>query len=95
MQNNLSVSGQVSLKPHHYRLIGGIVIHGFPNKPAHINRSFLNQKLNRVREFRNRIYHNEPICFNGTNIDFSEAISIKHEIYELLSWMDTDLTMYV
>lgn len=80
---------------HHYRLIGGVVIHCFPSKPAHINRNILNQKLNRIREFRNRIYHNEPICFNGNAIDFTNAINIKNKIYELLEWIDIDLTEYV
>lgn len=80
---------------HHYRLIGGVVIHCFPNKPAHINRNQINQKLNRIREFRNRIYHNEPICFDGNRIDFTEATTIKLEIYELLEWIDVDLIAYV
>lgn len=80
---------------HHYRLIGGIVIHSFSNKPNGINRSILNQKLNRVREFRNRVYHNEPICFKGNAIDFTYAENIKEEIYELLSWIESDLSIYV
>ena len=80
---------------HHYRLIGGVVIHCFPNKPSHVNRNILNQKLNRIREFRNRVYHNEPVCFNNLNIDFLEAIGIKQEIYELLEWINYDLTDYV
>jgi len=80
---------------HHYRLIGGVVIHCFPNKPRNVNRNIISQKLNRIREFRNRIYHNEPICFNGNRIDFTEATNIKQEIYELLNWIDTDLTEYV
>lgn len=79
---------------HHYRLIGGVVIHCFPNKPAPVNRNILNQKLNNIREFRNRVYHNEPICFNGNTIDFSEAVSIKEEIYELFEWIDIDLVEY-
>ena len=61
---------------HHYRLIGGVVIHCFPNKPKDVNRNIINQKLNRIREFRNRVYHNEPICFNGNNIDFTNAVNI-------------------
>lgn len=80
---------------HHYRLIGGVVIHCFPLKPAHINRNALSQKLNRIREFRNRIYHNEPVCFIGNNIDLTNARNIKREIYELLEWIDADLTEYV
>ena len=80
---------------HHYRLIGGVVIHCFPHKPTYINRKILSKKLNRVREFRNRIYHNEPICFNGNTVDFTEATNIEHEIYELLEWIDIDLTHYM
>ncbi|MBG6187072.1 Abi family protein [Flavobacterium sp. CAN_S2] len=80
---------------HHYRLIGGIVIHSFSNKPAEINRSAISQKLNRIREFRNRVYHNEPICFNGNVIDFTYAENIKNEIYEILYWIDADLIDYV
>lgn len=80
---------------HHYRLIGGSPIHAFPHKPAQANRNLINQKLNKVREFRNRIYHNEPICFNNLNIDFSEAHDIKNEVYELLNWIDADLNDYV
>ncbi|MCD8431821.1 hypothetical protein LNJ05_03515 [Tenacibaculum finnmarkense genomovar ulcerans] len=80
---------------HHYKLIGGTVIHCFPNKPNYVNRNILNQKLNNIREFRNRVYHNEPICFNGNIINFTEVTNIKNEIYELLEWIDTDLTDYV
>ena len=80
---------------HHYRLIGGVVIQCFPNKPAPVNRNVLNQKLNHIREFRNRVYHNEPICFSGNNIDFGEAVSIKEEIYEFFEWIDVDLVDYV
>lgn len=69
---------------HHYRLIGGSVIQGFPNKPPHMNRNQVNQKLNDVREFRNRVYHNEPICFSNDEIDFTEAIMIRQTIHELL-----------
>ena len=50
---------------HHYRLIGGVIIHCFPNKPNNVNRSVIAQKLNRIREFRNRVYHNEPICLTA------------------------------
>ncbi len=80
---------------HHYRLIRGSVIHCFPHKPPSVNRNILNQKLNNIREFRNRVYHNEPICFTENSIDFSQATNIKQEIYELLDWIDADLRDYV
>lgn len=82
-------------EPHHYRLIGGVIIHCFPNKPHNVNRSVISQKLNRIREFRNRIYHNEPICFNGNNIDFSSAENIRDEIFDILIWIDPELASYI
>ena len=69
-------------------------MHCFPNKPSIANRSVISQKLNRIREFRNRVYHNEPICFNGNNIDFSTAEDIRDEIFEILIWIDPDLSSY-
>ena len=81
-------------EPHHYRLIGGSVIHAFPNKVASANRSTIAQKLNRIREFRNRVYHNEPICFSNNNVDFSNAEDILKELYELLNWIDPELIQY-
>ena len=81
-------------EPHHYRLIGGVVIRCFPNKIASANRSVISKKLNRIRTFRNRIYHNEPICFNGRGVDFSNAEKIENEIYELLNWIDPELATY-
>lgn len=80
---------------HHYRLIGGCVIHVFGNKPKAVNRSMISQKLNRIREFRNRIYHNEPVCFNGNRIDYTNALLILQEINELLEWIDPELKNYV
>jgi hypothetical protein len=82
-------------EPRHYRLIGGYVIHCFSNKPNHINRTAIAKMLNDIREFRNRIYHNEAICFNNITIDFTHASNIKTDIYNLLEWMDTDLKDYV
>ncbi len=81
--------------PHHYRLIGGSIIHCFTNKPSSINRSSIAVKLNGIREFRNRVYHNEPICFNGNSIDFTSVQNILQDIYEILEWMDSDLKSYV
>ena len=82
-------------EPHHYRLIGGSAIHCFAYKPNNVNRSNIAVKLNAIREFRNRIYHNEPICFNNGAIDFSLTQNIKSTIYELLQWIDPDLKEYV
>ena len=82
-------------EPKHYHLLSGSIIHCFPNKPASIDRVDIYKMLNDIREFRNRVYHNENICFDNTNIDFSKAKSIKEDIYKLLEWIDIDLKNYV
>ena len=71
------------------------IIKCFPNKPSHIQRKEINNKLHNIREFRNRIYHNEPICFKGNKIDFTTAKEIMQDIYDVLNWIDSDLPLYV
>jgi len=80
---------------HHYILLKGTVIRCFPLKPAAINRRLISTRLNKIRDLRNRIYHNEPICFLGNNIDFKEVESTLQAINELLSWIDSELLAYV
>ena len=82
-------------EPVHYRLVGGSVIHSFPHKPAHINRKTIFLMLGKIRDFRNRIYHNEPICFSGTSVDFSHARQIRNDIFDMLDWMNPDIQKYV
>lgn len=81
-------------EPHHYRLVGGSPIHVFTQKPSFVNRNIITQKLKKIREFRNRIYHNEPICFNASSIDYTDALFVLNEIYELLNWIDLEIKKY-
>jgi membrane protein insertase Oxa1/YidC/SpoIIIJ len=76
-------------------LIGGSVIHSFPYKPSCINRKSVLLLLSKIRDFRNRIYHNEPICFNGVSVDFTYASQIKDSLFDILEWMDPDIKKYV
>ncbi|MES2560402.1 MAG: hypothetical protein V4590_11710 [Bacteroidota bacterium] len=82
-------------EPRHYRLINGRVMSCFPLKPGIIDRVDIAKSLKDIREFRNRIYHNEAICFNNITIDFAHAQNVKTEIYNILNWMDSDLRAYV
>jgi len=82
-------------EPAHYKLVGGSVIHSFPNKPSHINRKAILLLLSNIRDFRNRIYHNEPVCFNGTSVDFSHAGQIRNDLFDMLGWMNPDIKRYV
>ena len=74
-------------EPHHYRLVGGSRINCFPSNPTTANRRSISVKLQKIRDFRNRIYHNESICFDGTSIDFDQAESAKNSLFDLLTWI--------
>ena len=76
---------------HHYRLLRGKPIQIFHSLPAGHGRKEVNDELDKVRRFRNRINHNEPICFSGNNIDFSEAIGVHDSITNLLTWIDPEI----
>ena len=76
---------------HHYSLVKGQPIHIFAHKPANENRASIYDKLNKIKDFRNRVNHCEPICFAGHEIDCEEALHIQHTIYTLVQWIDPRL----
>jgi len=79
----------------HYRLLQGKPIHIFSNKPGIENRSSLHQKLEKIRDFRNRVNHCEPICFVGNTIDCNLPLSIRNLIFDLSEWMNPDLISFL
>lgn len=76
---------------HHYRLLKGKPIQIFHSLPPGYGRKEVNEALDKVRRFRNRINHNEPICFNGNNIDFGQALVVHNCIINLLTWIDPEI----
>ncbi|MBS1666786.1 MAG: Abi family protein [Bacteroidetes bacterium] len=80
---------------HHYRLLLGRPIQVFSNLPSGHGRSDVCDRLNKIRQFRNRINHNEPICFNGATIDFTYVEEVYNAIIEILTWIDPELIKWV
>ncbi len=78
----------------HYRLLLGRPIHVFPNKPPMENRASIHQKLEKIRDFRNRVNHCEPLCFNGNAIDCTEAAIVRNLIVDLTSWINPSLSPF-
>ena len=79
---------------HHYGLVSGQIIHIFPNKPIRETRASIYDKLDKIRNFRNRVNHCEPICFRGNTIDCTESLTILNSIYDLLNWIDPELEKF-
>ena len=77
-----------SFEKHSFGMLKGSPIYCFRLRPKGVNRDTLSLKLNAVRRFRNRINHNDPICFQGSKIDFSDAKSTYRHLCELIDWID-------
>lgn len=75
----------------HYRALKGRPIQIFQDLPSGFGRKQINEALETVRIFRNRINHNEPICFVGNRVDFTRAILAQKIIYDLFEWMEIDV----
>ena len=80
----------------YYRLIAGRPIQIFTALPPANNRRTILNELTLIRLFRNRINHNEPICFNQHNkVDFTNALAVYSSIKNMLMWIDNDLIAMV
>ncbi len=76
---------------HIFRLISGTPTQIFKHLPIPHDRKNIAMELNNIRKFRNRINHNEPICFNGHSIDFTSTLNVHDSIINVLSWIDPKL----
>ena len=80
---------------HHYKLLLGKPIQIFNTLPPGIGRKEICDELNKIRVFRNRVNHNEPICFTGNAIDLTKAKEVHSSIRNILKWIDVDLLNYI
>ena len=64
-----------------YKLGGKTLLKIFPNKAKGLNQADVYVDLTHIREFRNRIAHHEPICFDG-NGNISTTFARRH--YQLI-----------
>lgn len=80
---------------HQYKILKGRPIKMFKNLPTGYGRTEVLNELTKVRQFRNRINHNEPICFVGTAIDFSNTLAVYASISNLMTWINPELTTWI
>lgn len=63
----------------------------FPYMPKVIRqRKNISAPLNRFRSFRNRVFHNEAICWN-----INQVIKIHNELVEVLGWINNDMPKWL
>ena len=71
-----------------YKRGGKTLLQIFPNKRKGKNQADIYKDLTHIREFRNRIAHHEPICFDGIgNISTAFARSHYQLICEYIGYM--------
>ena len=80
---------------HHYKLLLGRPIQIFNHLPSGYGRKEVSERLNKIRLMRNRINHNEPICFNGPGIDFSCVEDAYSAVIDILTWIDPALVNWI
>lgn len=76
---------------HHYALLAGVPCRIFKKLPSGYGRKEINDIIAQVRELRNRINHNEPICFVNRKCDFSYVKSMYAIISDFLTWIDPEM----
>jgi len=79
----------------HYKLLKGKPIQIFKTLPPTYGRKEINDELETVRLIRNRIYHNEPICFTGNCMDFTKAMEAYASLNRLLDWIDPAVVNFI
>lgn len=74
--------------PIQFRLAGQNLHKIFATRPKGTQPKQIFNDLNQILDFRNRVAHHEPICFNSSkNIDLSRAVCIYNLISQLIEWM--------
>ena len=76
-----------------YKRGGKTLLQIFPNKRKGKNQADVYKDLTHIREFRNRIAHHEPICFDGSG-NISTDFARKHEYIDSLGQQPDDVIQW-
>lgn len=77
--------------PTPFRVLQGVPLSIFKQKPAAINRVAIFTRLTEVRKLRNRVYHYEPICLRQQTACLTDLRIMHSYVQELSGWLDADL----
>lgn len=85
--------------PTNYKILNGRPIRIFNKLPSGTSRSNIFDKITHIRDFRNRIYHNEPIIFvKGSSanpkFDINKCKQVYKEIQDIFCWLGLDFHLW-
>ena len=78
---------------HHYALLSGVPCTIFSGLPTGVGRKKINQIIQQIRIMRNRISHNEPLCFNGRYFDLTYVKEMYDMICDFMSWINPNIIL--
>lgn len=73
---------------HHYALLKGIPCGIFKTLPKGYGRKEVNHYIQEIRILRNRISHNEPICFKDKKFSLEYVQQMHKMICDFFTWID-------
>ena len=76
---------------HHYVLLKGVPCKIFKGLPTGFGRKKVNSCIKEIRTLRNRISHNEPLCFKNRTFDLTYVNDMYKMIYDFFAWINTDI----
>lgn len=76
---------------HHYALLKGAPCKIFKSLPTGYGRKEVNNAIQEIRTLRNRVSHNEPLCFSNKAYDMTYAKEMYGKINDFLSWINPDI----
>ena len=76
---------------HHYALLKGVPCQIFKNLPTGYGRKEVNTMIQEIRMLRNRVSHNEPLCFSNKVFDMTYVKEMYAKINDFLSWINPEI----
>lgn len=76
---------------HHYALLKGVPCQIFKSLPTGFGRKEVNERIQEIRQLRNRVSHNEPLCFKDRTFDMAYAKDMYGKISDFLSWINPEI----
>ena len=76
---------------YHYALLKGVPCQIFKNLPVGYGRKEVNTMIQEIRMLRNRVSHNEPLCFSNKVFDMTYVKEMYAKINDFLSWINPEI----
>jgi hypothetical protein len=82
-----------------FKVLKGCPLQIFAQLPTGVNRSNVFAKISHIRDFRNRIYHNEPVIFAKDSsgypvFDISTCQTVYKDIKDIFQWLNLDFNLW-